>query len=316
MFFGGGMDLTAALGNSSFLESFHSEGFFHFKNLIPTDYCNALKFLYQRDVKPYSGELLRQRSVTYEKHKLTACDYVENALLDVHRRDLTLFDDFTQATLDIFGYAPLTREIERLLGVDAVLVQSMYFESSKGTPEHFDRYFLGVSDHDLMIGVWIALEDIHETAGRFYMYAGSHDHQFEGHEASRELCDLMSYYQAQNKIAVTGHQGNSKQSQLSAVMECKRTLKKMIRLAGWQRISPDMQAGDVLLFSVNLLHGSDMPQRVHSSRNSLTGHFVSAPQTRIRYGEVIEAIDPVQVQGVRMHRSKRYEFQNLAVKES
>lgn len=308
------MDVSAMLGSTFFIDSFRSEGFYQFNQLIPPDYCNALKYLYKRDVKEYPGELLRQRSVTYEKHKLTSCDYVENALLDIHRKDLTLFNDFTQAALDIFGFEPLAKNVTQILGVDPVLVQSMYFESSKGTPEHFDRYFLGVSDSDPMLGIWIALEDIDVSAGRFYVYPGSHDHEFQKHANSEELRRLMDYYREQNAIAVNGHQGNSRSLQLKAVMECKRTLKKMIRCAGWKKLSPNLKQGDVIVFSINLLHGSDMPSLLHASRNSLTGHFVASPQKQIRYGDVFETIDAVKVQGVNMHRSKRYEFQNLAMK--
>ena len=51
----------------------------------------------------------------------------------------------------------------------------MYFESSKGTPAHYDHCFLDALEEDKeMYGAWIALEDIAESAGRFYVYPGSH----------------------------------------------------------------------------------------------------------------------------------------------
>ena len=47
--------------------------------------------------------------------------------------------------------------------------QNMLFDKSTGTVEHCDNWYLDTKPRGLMIASWIALENIHEDAGRFFI---------------------------------------------------------------------------------------------------------------------------------------------------
>ena len=52
--------------------------------------------------------------------------------------------------------------------------QNMLFDKSTGTIDHADTWYLDTKPRGKMIAAWIALEDIEETAGRFFVYPKSH----------------------------------------------------------------------------------------------------------------------------------------------
>lgn len=236
---------------------------------------------------------------------------MENALLDVHRHDLFDFSSFPRVASQVLGQPDLLSLVTDLLGAAPLLVQSMYFESSKGTPEHFDVHFLGTDEALPMLGVWVALEDIDPCDGRFFVYPGSHDPAFLGHASAPALRALRTQYAEQARVAIHGHQDQTDRSQLHAVMTSKRSLRQLIDQAGWHRHHPRLRAGDVIVFSAELLHGSEVPSHVHASRHSLTGHFVTLNQRHIRYGQVCEPIVPTQTQGLPMHWSLRHRYINI-----
>ena len=48
--------------------------------------------------------------------------------------------------------------------------QNMLFDRSTGTIDHADTWYLDTNPRGKMIASWIALEDINESAGRFFVY--------------------------------------------------------------------------------------------------------------------------------------------------
>lgn len=293
-------------------DSFFQDGYLHLNSLLSSALCDQLKHAFENEVKQEKQPLLRQRSVTFETHQYTSQHYMENALLDVHNSKLYPFQYFPKSALKILSDIKFLDIIAYALNDNPVLVQSMFFESSKGTPEHFDKFFLGTEEQLPMLGVWIALEDIHEDSGQFYVYPGSHDYQFKAHENTDSLKVLYERYSHYNAIAVSGHQNTSKQMQLNAVLECKRTLKKLIKSAGWNRYTPAMRKGDILLFSGDILHGSLPPAPIHSSRTSLTAHFIGGKQKNIRYGQIQEKVHSMNIDNLKVHQSKRYLYSDLS----
>lgn len=293
------------LNDNPILSAYQAQGFYHAKNLIPKTVCEGIISCFNNDIKPYNGLLLRQRSVIREKHKFTKNGFMENALLDVHRKDLFEPSRFPKECLQLFKLPAVTSLIRHILDAEPLLVQSMYFESSKGTPEHFDKFFLDAKTNT-MLGIWIALEDIEERNGRFYIYPGSHNHHFNTHPNGAELRSLFQHYETYNRAAVCKTHDETDVSRLHSVIECKRSLKKLIRQANWKKFYPLMKAGDAIIFSGDILHGSDVPSSEHSSRSSLTGHFMRSTQTNIRYGEFVEPINRSFNEGVWIHQSNRY----------
>src|SRR5210317_1972716 len=54
------------------------------------------------------------------------------------------------------------------------LLMSMFFDQNVGTPAHQDCYYLDSLPIGNLTGAWIALEDIDEKAGQFYVIPKSH----------------------------------------------------------------------------------------------------------------------------------------------
>lgn len=292
------------------LTSFERDGYVHLSKVLPEDECERLLQCFRDEVKTDQRPMLRQRCVTYQTHRMNRHGFVENALLDVHRRDVYRQQNFAATVQRTLSHDHLQSTLQTLLGPNPVLVQTMYFETSKGTPEHFDCHFIAVPNVQCMLGAWIALEDIPVEGGQFYVYPGSHDHQFATSPRAATLRRLFDDYEQFAKIAVHGHQGDNQRSAARAAIACKRILRDLITAAGWPQVSPAMRRGDVILFSAGILHGSHVP-RGCASRNSLTAHFVNQGQTSIQYGAVREDVAVRESARLRIHISARYTYQNL-----
>ena len=52
--------------------------------------------------------------------------------------------------------------------------QNMLFDSSTGTIDHFDSWYLDTNPPGNLIGVWVALENIDDANGVFHVYPKSH----------------------------------------------------------------------------------------------------------------------------------------------
>lgn len=287
---------------------FIKKGYLHVDQVLLEEECDLLRQIFVKEVKQCNKLKLRQRSVTYTEHKFSPCGFMENALLDVHRMDVLDSKNFVDSACRLLMSEKLSQYIVRMIGLDSVLVQSMYFEGGRGTIPHFDKFFLGV-DEGRMIGVWIALEDIDASSGRFFIYPRSHDSSFSDCCYQEELVQLFAEYKKLNAIAISGHQKNSDRHHVRAVIRSKKVLSEIITLAGWQKEYPIMKKGDVLFFSSSTLHGSDVPDKIHSSRHSLTAHFVNTSSSYLRYGDLIEPLNIVECDGLRMHLSQRYHLE-------
>jgi phytanoyl-CoA hydroxylase len=291
--------------------TFEREGYLHLTNALPPEQCDLLLDSFRNEVKPDPRPMLRQRSVTYQPHRITRCGYVENALLDVHRTDLYEQRHFASSVQKLLSSPTLQYFLQGVLGPNPTLVQSMYFETCKGTPDHFDCYFITVPAIRCMTGAWIALESIAPDAGAFYVYPGSQDHQFTQHVNAPALQQMLADYTHYAKLAIHGHQADSQRSVARAAINCKRVLEELIDAAGWRKVAPPMQKGDAILFSSGILHGSHMPKS-EASRNSLTAHFIDHSQTSVRYGAVTEKVEVEEIAPLRIHLSSRYRYQDLS----
>ncbi len=291
---------------------FIQNGYLHVKNLISEQDCDSLRNKFLSDVKCCQLPKLRQRSVTYETHRFSTYGFVENALLDIHRIDIFNFPEFVDSAFNILINESLTSHLNQLIGDDSILLQTMYFEGSRGTIAHFDKFFLGTShdNKDALIGIWIALEDIHNSAGRFFIYPQSNQIIFDEKNNNHELTKLLEKYKECNTIAIDGHKKNNKKHHIRALIESKRIINKIIEHKNLKRKYPTMKKGDVLFFSSSTLHGSDAPDKSSFSRNSLTAHFSSSKLKNIQYGSITEPLNCIIRKGLKMHISNRYQHKN------
>jgi phytanoyl-CoA hydroxylase len=148
--------------------------------------------------------------------------------------------------------------------------QNMLFDRSTGTVDHADSWYLDTSPCGLMIAAWIALEDIHEKCGRFFIIPKSHKMEKHINEGSR--------IEEHNKYAETIH--------------------LLIRNEGLKRYAPSLKKGDVLFWHPNTIHGSYSQEDEEQSRKSITAHYHPVgigrkSQEGVKaLGEIIKKMEP------------------------
>ena len=109
-----------------------------------------------------------------------------------------------------------------------VIWQNMLFDKSTGTVDHADTWYLDTSPKGLMIAAWIALEDIHEDAGRFFVIPKSNKLKLKQNSSE----NITDHYEYANFID------------------------DYVKSKNLIRYAPPLKKGDVLFWHPNTIHGS------------------------------------------------------------
>jgi phytanoyl-CoA hydroxylase len=125
------------------------------------------------------------------------------------------------------------------------LQQIMVFEQS-ATPAHQDWFYLDSFPPGCLTAAWVALEDIHPNATRFFVIPGSQDFDKEFPEdwingSSRYVEHMTELVHTEFKDRIT---------------------------------IPEMRRGDVLFWNSRVIHGSFRGTDPTKSRLSLTAHYL------------------------------------------
>ena len=126
-----------------------------------------------------------------------------------------------------------------------VIWQNMLFDKSTGTVDHADTWYLDTMPKGLMVAAWIALEDIHEDAGRFFVIPKSNKFELEQNSAE----NLPDHY------------------------EYAKFIDNYVNTKGLTRYAPPLKKGDVLFWHPNTIHGSFNQVSSSKSRKSITCHY-------------------------------------------
>jgi len=201
-----------------------------------------------------------------------------NALLNIHSLADTPFSHFKTAVLSILTHKNLYEVVRTLLGEEAILVQTMYFESNRVTPAHQDTYYMDSSVLGRMVGAWIAVEDIHPDAEQFYICPGS---------------QTLDPPQNAGQFDIAFHHA-----------QYKAFIEEMIATYKFERRTPFMQKGDVIFWTAKTIHGSLAARDPSARRSSLTGHFIPASKGLLHLQKIQRRLDVRCVNGVFVHFPK------------
>ena len=119
--------------------------------------------------------------------------------------------------------------------------QSMFFDKSTGTALHQDTWYLDTMPAGKLFGIWIALEDIDETCGPFYLYSKGPN------------CKLLP----------TDFDFSSIESDEKFIQE----------YPDFSIFKFYAKKGDVLIWDSFNLHGAHPPSDDTKTRKSVTAHF-------------------------------------------
>jgi phytanoyl-CoA hydroxylase len=220
---------------------YERQGYVVYPGLIPADRIDRLMELYRRDIVSSTSKFYRQNTNHYERNRLNPYGHVEQSFLDVHA--YASRSEFQTAVLEIYFSPEIRAALTELTGApDHNLMQSMLFDLNAATPPHQDWWYLDSVPAGHLLAAWIALEDIAEEAGRFYVLPASHEVKLHepGLPHSKWLQRMRDYVDA-------------RRSNLHA---------------------PVLKKGDVLFWKSRTVHGSLETVDGQHSRKSLTAHYL------------------------------------------
>ena len=224
-------------------EYYETYGYCIFRNLIPTEMIDRLVEHYRTDIVPSSYPFFRQNTDAYEPNKLTDHGYVKQSFLDIH--DYSEFTEFSRCARDIYTSDAMRSALHAATGYDSFnLMQTMLFDANTETKPHQDWWYLDSVPNGNLIASWIALEDIDERAGRFFVIPKSF--QVDLHSDTPDL----------------------KHSQWMQRMA------KYVEEHRDEVIAPALNKGDVLFWNSRTIHGSLNTRDPSFSRKSLTAHYL------------------------------------------
>lgn len=271
-------DPYLALTSPAKIRSYYdAEGYVVIRNAIDARLCDEATSAFASEVKPYRGYIYRQASATPEKNIFTEHGHVLNSLLNIQDLDRRSFPRFRDSGMRIITHDSIQRAVRTLVGESGKLTQSMYFDGNPATWAHQDTYYLDSTDRGRMTAVWIALEDIHPGAGRFFVYPRSH------------LIDM-----AKNGGAFDVAFNHDRYKKL--VLDTIRSQRLTCR-------APALRKGDVLFWAVRTIHGS-LETRTHHSRASFTSHFIPESTTLLQFETRPRKLKVHVVNGVQVHHPK------------
>jgi phytanoyl-CoA hydroxylase len=262
---------------SDIREYYDREGYVVVRGVVPASLCDEAHAAFASEVKPFPGYIYRQASAVPEKNVFTEHGHVQNSLLNIQDLDRRYFPRFQQAGLDIITHERLTRAVRGVLGEEGTVVQSMYFDGNPVTWAHQDTYYLDSTEIGRMAAVWIAVEDIHPSAGRFYIYPGSHliDMVKNGGDF-----DIAFNHDRYKKLVIDTIRSNG--------LVCR---------------APALRKGDALFWAARTMHGS-LETKSARSRASFTAHWVPSSTGLLQYQTRARRMRIRYVNGVPIHHPK------------
>lgn len=240
-------DFIAPLVDAAALRRFFKEhGYAVIRNAVPGELCQQTIAAFNRDVKPDKRFFKRHESSTYERHVFTDAGFMKYPIMNIQDLSDARLNEFRDAGLRVLTHRNIQNVMTSLFGEPGKIIHTMYFDGNQKTWAHRDSHYLDSEQTGRMIGVWVAAEDIHPEAGRFFVHAGSH-------RATLAVDDADP----------NGHDYKQKVAQLVEA-----------HAEDWPRVAPVLRQGDVLIWSSLTVHGSLATTAPQYSRRSFTAHYI------------------------------------------
>lgn len=227
------------------LKEFDVNGYAVLRGIVPAELCVQIVKLFRRDVKGNRNGISRSTSGMNGAGKYDANGFDTNRVAEIQSISNPDLEGFVEKSMNLLTSGGINTAIRTILGQEALLGQTFYFESNRRTPAHRDADYFPFPI-DSSITVWVALEDIHPGAGRLYVCPGSH----------------------RLKLPDVGNPTASLRDEHRYLVGMKHLINDM----GLECRAPAMGRGDAILFDGATIHGS-LATSVQLSRNSITGFF-------------------------------------------
>ncbi len=227
---------------ASLSNEYETHGYILVQHLIDDELIDRLLYHYQNDIIPSKYPFFRMSTDRYEKNRLNQSGHVLQSFLDIH--DYQKYPDFSYIVREIVCHCALQSVLQAITGTAFCnVMQTMLFDANTTTPCHQDWWYIDSVPNGHLVGAWIALEDIQEEAGRFFVIPKSTEVALHIQPNLRhsEWLMRMSVYYNENKQRV---------------------------------VAPPLRKGDVLFWNSRTVHGSLPTIDPRFSRKSITAHFL------------------------------------------
>ena len=175
-------------------------------------------------------------------------NYLQNPIADPHniKYKNKKLSKFSTESLKIILNNNIFKILKKIYGKSQFkLLMSMFFDQNSGTPAHQDCYYLDSLPIGNLTAAWIALEDINENAGRFYVIPKTH----------KRLIYLS-------------------QKEINKPSLYEKKIEHIIREEKLKIVAPKLKKGSVLFWNSGTIHGSLKTKNKKYSRKSFTCHFI------------------------------------------
>jgi phytanoyl-CoA hydroxylase len=227
-------------------EYYASNGWVVIPGLLSTERVDRLLRAYKEQILPSKTKFYRQNSSAYETSRFTSGGHVIQSFLDIH--NYKKFPEFRKSALEIYFSKEMLDALSEVSGFSSHnLMQSMLFDANTATWPHQDWWYLDSVPNGNLLGAWIALEDIEEDAGRFYVLS-------------------------QTQKIMLHEKGMPHSRWVARVREYMDTHADQV-------VAPALKKGDVLFWNSGTIHGSFPTKDLKYSRKSLTAHYMPSELT-------------------------------------
>jgi phytanoyl-CoA hydroxylase len=226
-------------------QQYAAEGYYVVRRAIPDTLVRGLAARFIHDAKRCPEPQLRQNQ-RKEPNTFDGFGFMKVPLCQPHLSTSATLADFRTAVLDVVCSAEMLKALATItLHPRHVLKQIMLFEQA-ATPAHQDWVYLDSFPPGCLTAAWVALEDIHPDATRFFVVPGSqafqrdfpHDWIWNSNRYTEAIAEVVRSEFADRVVV------------------------------------PEMRAGDVLFWNSRLIHGSRAGVDPSRSRLSLAVHYI------------------------------------------
>lgn len=230
------------------LRTFEEQGFVLIRSAVEASKLQIVNDAFEAEIVPSRDHFQRQ-TVGYAPHEFHANGYMKKAIMNIQDFKQARYQLFRSSFLDITTSKAINDLASQLIKANGSIVYTMFFDGNQQTCAHRDSHTIDAEKEGGMIGVWIAAQDIHPSAGRFFLVEGSH------RLAVPEL-DALHPADSETPVKWTRWVGDS----------------------GLRVVAPQMRVGDIILFHSLTVHGSLPTTDPRFSRRSLTCHYIPSEQ--------------------------------------
>lgn len=203
----------------------------------------------------YTGEVTSMADADEGRERRPLC-----RILDLHSH--------SRAIGELYLHPQIFAWTDRVFGQASAAFQSVFFEWGSRLPLHRDAAYIPVQPPSHLLGVWVALEDVHPDSGPLAYIPRSH---------------RLPYFEFEpQRIAIRSQEENYFPAHKFNMGQCvDQGLAEQLFRA---------RRGEVLIWHASLIHGGSRPADSRRSRRSLVVHFSTRQQCKKRSGAYLKKV--------------------------